>query len=143
MNNELRISKELNAPIEMVYEAWLSAESIKEWMCPAEGVTVPNPVLDAKVGGKFDFSMRVGTSLLPHTGEYKTLERPTKIQFTWNSENAGHQGSLVTIELENLGNDRTLLKLHHEMLPSKDEREKHQGGWSRVLDCLEKHFLER
>lgn len=135
---ELEVSKEYNASAEMIYDAWLDTELIKQFMCPGEGVTVPNPVIDGKVGGRFEFDMKVGENLLPHRGEYKVLDRPNKIQFTWVSSNTNNQDSLVTITINPTGETTCKLTLHHEMLPTESSRDDHNGGWTRIIDQLSK-----
>lgn len=139
-NHELEISRTYVASPETIFDAWLSADSIRQWMCPGEGVTVPNPVLDAKVGGAFDFTMKVGEEIIPHTGQFKIIDRPRKLQFTWVSPHTGGLDSIVTIRLEKVGDNQTRLTLHHAFLPGENEKNAHLGGWSRILDCLGEEF---
>ena len=136
MNKKIEIRKELSASAEMVYDAWLDPESVKKWMCPAEGVIVPNPHIEAKVGGKFQFDMQAGENSLPHFGEYRQLERPNKIQFTWNSFNTNNQDSLVTIVIESSGENSCFLTLTHEKLPTDESIKDHTNGWTRIMNCL-------
>jgi uncharacterized protein YndB with AHSA1/START domain len=53
----LRLSRIFHAPRARVFEAWCSAEHVKRWFCP-EGFIVPDAVVEAHVGGRFDLSMR-------------------------------------------------------------------------------------
>lgn len=133
----LQINRTIQAPVDVLFDAWLDPESIKKWMCPGDGVSVPNPKLEAKVGGQFDFTMSVGDQNLPHTGEYKIIDRPKKLQFTWVSANTNQNDSLVTIDFKILSENKTDLTLTHEFLPTKNSKEDHKGGWSRILECLD------
>ncbi len=137
-NQKLEITRLLSASPEVVYDAWLDPQGIKKWMCPGEGVTVPNPRIDAKLGGAFDLTMKVGDQLIPHGGEYKVLDRPSKIQFTWKSPGTHQLDTLVTIELKSESENQTKLTLVHEFLPSEESRKDHNGGWTRIVECLEK-----
>ena len=129
--------KTFSVSAESVYDAWLNPESVKTWMCPADIVSVPNPKIDAKVGGKFQFDMKIGEDrVIPHSGEYKILERPTKIQFTWVSVNTNNEDSLVTITISPLDSNRCELKLVHELLPSEESHKDHEGGWNNILKTL-------
>jgi hypothetical protein len=92
----------------------------------------------AQVGGKFQFDMAVGDNILPHFGEYKILDRANKIQFTWNSFNTDNKDSLVTIGIKVLNENSCELTLVHELLPSESSIKDHTGGWTRILDCLNK-----
>lgn len=137
MNSKIELKKVLQVSAEMVFDAWLDPESVKQWMCPMPGVTVPAPQIDAKVGGEFKFNMEVGENIMPHFGEYKVLERPSKIQFTWNSANTNNENSLVTISIKASGDKACELTLVHELLPSEESIKNHTTGWTNILGCLE------
>lgn len=139
-NHELEISRVFSAAVETVFDAWLDVEGIKQWMCPGEGVTVPNPVIDAKEGGAFDFTMAVGDQTLPHTGTYNIIDRPRKLQFTWLSPNTQGIETVVTLDFESLGENETRLTLNHAFLPDQQESDNHKGGWIRILECLDKEL---
>lgn len=138
MSSKIELKKMLPVSAEMVFDAWLDPESIKQWMCPMPGVTVPNPIIDPRVGGQFKFDMEVGENVMPHIGEYKVLDRPNKIQFTWNSVNTNNADSLVTVYIEPSGDKACELTLLHELLPSEESVKNHTTGWTNIFDCLEK-----
>jgi uncharacterized protein YndB with AHSA1/START domain len=54
----LRISRLLHARRETVFKAWTMAEHIKQWFSPA-GCSVPEATVDARVGGTFNYCMRI------------------------------------------------------------------------------------
>lgn len=121
---------------EVLFDAWLNPESIKKWMCPGEGVTVPNPIIDATVGGKFQFDMHMGENVIPHSGEYKIIDRSSKLQFTWISMNTKGEDSIVTLSFKAVGEESCELHLLHELLPSQEAVDDHTGGWNRIFECL-------
>lgn len=135
--NSLKVEKIISATPEMVFDAWLDQGNIGKWLMPGEGVTVPNPIIDAKVGGQFSLAMQVGDNLLPHTGEYKKINRPNELQFTWNSAH-GTNGTdtMVTIQFESAGEGNTKVTLQHDFFPTEAQRDDHNGGWTRILNCL-------
>ncbi|WEK00641.1 MAG: SRPBCC domain-containing protein [Candidatus Sphingomonas phytovorans] len=53
----LRLSRIYPAPRALVFEAWSSAEHVKQWFSP-ETFTVPEATVEMRVGGTFDFCMR-------------------------------------------------------------------------------------
>lgn len=135
----LKVEKLITASAEMVFDAWLDQENINKWLMPADGITVPNPEIDARVGGKFSLAMQVGDQLLPHSGEYRVIDRPNKLQFTWNSPHGTNgEDTLVTILIESKDGG-TLVSLVHESLPTEQQRDNHQGGWGRILEHLNQH----
>ncbi|MEJ2086803.1 MAG: SRPBCC domain-containing protein [Acidobacteriota bacterium] len=132
---EITLSKDIRAPRKKVFEAWLDTEALTEFIRPAEGVTIPKAEVDAREGGSFLILMQVGEQQLPHSGEYKIIDRYETLAFTWNSAHAG-EGSLVTLTFEELSAGTTRVVLHHVGLPSEDSRNAHQGGWTKILDAL-------
>lgn len=132
----IRLERLIGAAIEVVFDAWLDPKSIAQWMCPGDGVHVPQPRLDAKVGGRFDFTMDVGGELLPHVGEYTVIQRPRLLGFTWISPGTHSLVTRVTLELSVVKADQTQIRLTHELLPDATAAQMHDAGWSRILDCL-------
>jgi len=57
MGEPLRLSRVLHAPHETVFRAWSSAEHVKRWFCP-ETFSVPEAVVEMRIGGAFDVCMR-------------------------------------------------------------------------------------
>ena len=78
-------------------------------------------------------------------GEFLQLEAPDLIQMTWRW--IGDEGvepgeeTLVTIRLSPIGAG-TLLRLTHERFAETSERDRHNGGWSSTLDCLDELLHE-
>ncbi len=98
-------------------------------------MTIPEAKVDPKVGGQFLIMMRVPeVGDLPHTGEYRVIDRATQLAFTWVSQNS-QEDSVVTLDFapKNGGTDLTL---RHVRFPSEQSRDDHNGGWSRILDAL-------
>jgi uncharacterized protein YndB with AHSA1/START domain len=55
-DRELRISRLLNAPIELVWEVWTNPEHIKNWWGP-DGFTNTISVMDVKQNGEWNLTM--------------------------------------------------------------------------------------
>jgi uncharacterized protein YndB with AHSA1/START domain len=55
-DRELTISKKLNAPVELVWEAWSNPEHIASWWGP-EGFTTTISVMDLTPGGEWNLVM--------------------------------------------------------------------------------------
>ena len=53
----LRISRVYPVPRALAFEAWSTAEHVKQWFAPAV-FTVPEATVDMRVGGTFDVCMR-------------------------------------------------------------------------------------
>lgn len=131
---DLELQRLIPRSCERVFDAWLDAELMARFLCPAPGVTVRDVAVDARVGGAFSLTMVAGDTLIPIHGEYTAIERAHRLSFTWHSGAAG-TNSEVVLTLEPQG-EATLLTLRHAGLPSESAREAHNGGWSHILGLL-------
>ncbi len=136
----LVIRKLISATREEVFDAWLDAASMRTWMCPGP-ILSAEAEIDARVGGKFRILMKGADKDFDHTGEYKIIERPSKLAFTWISEGTDRQPTLVTVELFERGKQCELV-LTHERFPRIEAVERHKSGWGSIADKLAA-FLER
>ncbi len=76
---------------EEVFDAWLDAAGMRAWMCPGT-MTGSEVTLEPRVGGRFRIVMSGPEGQVVNTGEYRVLERPAKLEFTWVSQRWGGQG---------------------------------------------------
>jgi uncharacterized protein YndB with AHSA1/START domain len=122
-------------PRERVFQAWLDPASLAQWMRPG-GATDATAEVDPKVGGRFRIVMIEGAKRFEHTGEYRVINPPERLEFTWISQATDHQPTVVTIDfLERSG--ATELVLTHRRLPPK-QVESHRRGWTDILQLLER-----
>src|SRR3954469_17050162 len=66
---------------DQAFDAWLEPAELRDWMGPLTDVEV-----DARVGGRFRIVMGrddADGGPIEHTGEYRELDRPNRIVFTW------------------------------------------------------------
>jgi uncharacterized protein YndB with AHSA1/START domain len=115
---------------EAAFDAWLEPAELRSWMAPVSDVEV-----DARVGGRFRIVMArddADGGPIEHTGEYRELDRPRRLVFTWISEYTDGE-SVVTVELapDPAG---TQLVLTHGGLPA-EARDGHAEGWGHFLDA--------
>lgn len=138
----ITLSKNFNAPADKIFTAWTDPEMLRLWFGP-EGVKTKSASIDLRIGGEYSFTMVLpdGNKVV-HRGEYRIIERPTKIAFTWILEGQACEGSaehhaetLVTLEFSE-NEDITTLVLTHDFLPSESSREAHEFGWHGSLERL-------
>jgi uncharacterized protein YndB with AHSA1/START domain len=128
----------IDASPEEVFDAWLDAGGMREWMCPGP-VTRCDATLDPRPGGRFRIVMHGPDITVVNTGEFRVLDRPAKLQFTWKSSRWGLEETLITIDLAP-SEDRCELLLTHERFPADQSAAQLQGGWGRILDLLGEHL---
>lgn len=141
-HTSLSITRLFKAPPEEVFKAWTDPAALTQWFGP-HGVTTTDAEVDLRVGGKYQFSMQEDDGTRHHpNGEYRVIDPPKKLVFTWILDGDGCSGSdghytetQVTIELEDVdGSCR--LTLTHDFLPSEASKEAHDMGWTGSLDRL-------
>lgn len=131
----LTLTRLLDAPIDRVFDAWLSREEWQAWIGP-EDVACEVPLLEPRVGGRYRISMRLSDGrYIPVTGVFTVIEAPSRLAFTWSWEGDPGTESLVTISLREAG-DQTELTLRHEGLGNLANRDGHEKGWSSALNKL-------
>lgn len=137
---QLTVRREISATAEELFDAFLDAESLGEFMRPG-GPRNSDVKTDPRVGGKFEIGMYVNDNVIPHWGEYRELDRPRKIVFTWISKNTNNQESVVTVQFHAMSEKkpRTEVVLTQVLLP--DEQVKgHTGGWTKIIELLDARF---
>ena len=132
------IRRVLPASCEEVFDAWLDAVGMREWMCPGP-VTSCEVALEPRVGGRFRIVMAAPGAQFVNTGEFRVLDRPAKLQFTWVSSRWGDQETLVTVELQPREADCELV-LTHERFPVEHGAGQLMNGWTQMLEKLEMHL---
>ncbi|PJZ45167.1 SRPBCC family protein [Leptospira brenneri] len=143
----LRIEKEINADPIKIFRAWLNAEDFALWFLSGEGIEIESVIMDPRPGGKFIINMELDGKILPHEGEYITIDEPNKLVFTWRSHATDNKDTLVTITFEEIkdiisksgkvGKQKTLVTLVHEELTSEIQVKMHNHGWTNILEGLD------
>ena len=132
------VRREIAAPAETLFDAWLDAERLGTWMRPRE-ISETRAETDPREGGDFRIVMvRDGSEIL-HRGTYREIDRPTRLVFTWTSPATDHRDSVVTVSFEPLDNGSTMVEIHQVGLPDDESRAGHTEGWSDALVQLERH----
>jgi uncharacterized protein YndB with AHSA1/START domain len=120
---ELTIQREIPAPPDVVFDAWLDPKVPGNPWSMAEKLLM-NPTVDGF------FYWRIENT--PHYGRFTEVERPRRVQHTWMSPGTLGQESTVTVTFKEQG-DGTLMTLVHSGLPDTDSGRGHEGGWKFFL----------
>ena len=131
----VNIEKTIDAPIERVFDAWLDPAMLTRFILPAPGMPQPKVSNDPREGGRFEIIMQVGEDKLPHRGTYLVVDRPQRLQFSWESAYSTDD-SKVTLEFSALDENTTRVALTHVKFLHEEARSDHEGGWSNILDRL-------
>jgi uncharacterized protein YndB with AHSA1/START domain len=114
---ELVVTRTVNAPARIVFEAWTKAELLQQWWVPKSvGVTLLSCAADVRVGGRYSFVFGHGDAQpMEFFGKYLEVAPPTRLVWT-NEESA--EGPVTTLTLEEKSG-KTLVILH-DLYPSKE-----------------------
>jgi len=130
------VRRTIAASAEDLFDAWLDPKAIAVWMRPG-GIKKTTAKVDARVGGRYEIIMQ-GDSTFPHTGEYRVIDRPKRLVFTWISNGTEQHESLVTVDFLRTG-QQTEVVVTHEQLP-QSQRTSHTNGWTSALEHLDETY---
>ena len=133
----LKITRIFDAPPEQVFDAWATREQWQAWIGP-EGCRCDVPLLEPHVGGRYRIQMHLNDGReIPVEGEFKTVDRPRSLVFTWGWALAGGSTLVrLTFKAVEGGTELTLI---HEGLPTAEDREGHGKGWNSALNKLARY----
>ena len=138
----LTIVRMLDAPPELVFEAWTSAEHARRWWYPRQGGTDFACVafaMDFRVGGDYRYCIRSpqGQETWAH-GSFREIVQNRRLEFTflWEWTPEPSDETLITVTFEPHGKAGTRLSFTQAPFASEDMRDGHEAGWGAVLDRL-------
>src|SRR4026208_2350066 len=112
---ELVVTRTVNGPARIVFEAWTKPELFKQWWVPKSmGMVLRSCEMDVRVGGTY--RLEVEPDAMAVFGTY--LERAPHSRLAWTNEEGGDGGPVTTVTFEEKGG-KTLLVMH-ELYPSKE-----------------------
>ena len=116
-DREVVVTRTVNGPARLVFEAFTRAELFRRWWVPKSmGMTLLSCELDARVGGKYRLVFAHDPEPMAFFGTYVEVEPHSRL--AWTNEEGGEDGPVTTVTFEEEGG-RTLVVLH-ERHPSKE-----------------------
>ena len=114
---ELVVTRTVNAPARLVFEAWTKAELFRRWWVPKSyGLTLLSCEMDVRVGGRYRLVFSHQASTMEFFGTY--LEVTPHSRLVWTNEEGGEGGPVTTVTFEEQ-RGQTLLVMH-ELHSSKE-----------------------
>ena len=107
---ELVITRDFNAPRELVYRAHTECRYMKRWLTGMDGWSLDVCEVDLRVGGKYRWVWNKKDVSMGAGGEYREIERPAKIVCTERFDDPWYEGEAVsTVELKESNGMTTLV----------------------------------
>jgi uncharacterized protein YndB with AHSA1/START domain len=127
---------------ERVFTAWTDPVELEKWWGPAN-VRCISAEIDLRVGGRY----RIGNELPDKSivwieGEFKRIERPTLLVYTWCTEPGSAARELVTVRMTAQGRGTEVI-VTHERIESQALRDRHGEGWNGCLEGLSTYLAAR
>jgi uncharacterized protein YndB with AHSA1/START domain len=121
-----------------VFAAWTDPALLAGWFAPSDTFSVVVHAAEGKVGGRDRIEMvpPEGPSHIA-IGEYRELDPPRRLAFTWRWENQPPRDTLVTVDLVPHATG-TEVVLRHTLFLTAEDRDQHREGWTGCLAQLDR-----
>ena len=115
---ELVVTRTINGPARIVFDAWTKPELFKRWWVPKSiGVSLLSCELDARTGGTYRLVFgNDASTAMEFFGRY--LEVTPYSRIVWTNDEGDEGGAVTTVTFEERAG-QTLLVLH-DLYPSKE-----------------------
>jgi len=138
----VRVSREIKATREAVFDAWVIPELRCRWWKNYKGEPPTHCEIDGRVGGRYCVRQIGGGTddcgpegyEWEMSGEFVEFDRPSRLAFTWNVNHPDERETdqLVTIEFEETSAG-TRVTIIHERIIGTELRDGINGGWTNAL----------
>jgi Uncharacterized conserved protein len=117
-DREVVVTRTVNGPARIVFEAFTRAELFKRWWVPKSmGMTLLSCEMDARVGGKYRLEFDVGgPEPAAFFGTYVEVQPYSRL--AWTNDEGGEGGPVTTVTFEE--QDGKTLVVLRETHPSKE-----------------------
>jgi len=115
----LVVTRTINAPPHIVFQAWIKAELFQRWWVPKSlGLELLSCELDVRVGGAYRLVFRHPAAPEPMAFHGRYLEVTPPSRLVWTNEEAGSAGQVTTVTFEERAGQTQLVM--HDLYPSKE-----------------------
>jgi len=138
-DREVVVTRTVDGPARLVFEAWTRAELFQRWWVPKSApVSLLSCEMDVRVGGRYRlvFSHPAAPEPMAFFGRY--LEVTPHSRIVWTNEEGGENGQVTTVTFEERGG-QTLVVLS-DLYPSKEALDAGIGstdGMAETFDQLD------
>ena len=114
------VTRTVNGPAHLVFEAWTKADLFRRWWVPRSyGLDLLACEMDVRVGGQYRLAFRHEDSTMEFFGTYVEVTPPSRLVWT-NDE--GDNGQTITTVTFTETAGKTLVVVH-DRYPSKEARD--------------------
>ena len=118
-DRELVVTRTVNGPARLVYEAWSNPELFKRWWAPKSfGLVILSCEMDVRTGGGYRLVMSHPSAEQPMSFFGKYIEVVPNARIVWTNEEGEGEGAVTTVTFQERA-DQTLV-VWHDLYPSKE-----------------------
>ncbi len=142
---ELVVTRTVNGPARIVFEAWSKPELFKRWWVPKSfGISLLSCEMDVRVGGRYRLVLGHDASPTPMEFFGRYIEVTPHSRLVWTNEEGDDAGPVTTVTFEEKAG-KTLLVMR-ELYPSKEALDAamasgEKAGMSETLDQLDEFLV--
>jgi uncharacterized protein YndB with AHSA1/START domain len=139
----IAITRVFDAPREHLWREWTEPERFADWFGGAAAeVPIPTVSMDVRVGGAWRLVMLAGParSEIHWAGEYQEVDEPSRLVFTLTDRPDEDGFELVTVDLADLGDGRTEMRLEQRGQMTPEEYERAGQGWGTFFERMAAHL---
>lgn len=142
-DREIEISRDFNAPRQLVFDAFTKPELVRRWLLGPEGWTMPVCEIDLKVGGRYRYVWRKeGVPDMGMGGVFREIVTPRLLVATEQFDESWYPGEALntTIFVEQGEITKTTITVLYESQQARDiaARSGMEQGMAAGYDRLEK-----
>ncbi len=135
-DREIVVTRVVNGPPELVWEAWTTPELFQRWWVPKSlPMTLVACKIDARIGGGYKLTFDFDGSTMDFYGRYLEVEPPHRLAYT-NEEGEG-EPTITTVTFEATDDGRTRV-VYHDRYPSAEALEEGAGS----TDAMPESFAQ-
>jgi uncharacterized protein YndB with AHSA1/START domain len=144
--NGFTTTRVFDVPRERVWREWTEPEAFADWFGgPQSDVPLETVSMDVRPGGAWRATMYAGPARreIRWWGEYHEVERPERLVLTICDNQGAGAPELVTVELTDLGDGRTEMRMEQRGGMSPEAYERTKAGWGGFFDRIAERLAER
>jgi uncharacterized protein YndB with AHSA1/START domain len=134
---EVVVTRTINGPARLVWEAWTKPELFQQWWVPKSlGLTLLSCEMDVRVGGRYRLVFSFQGAEMAFFGTYREVVPHTRL--VWSNDEAGDAGAVTTVTFEEKAG--TTWVVLRDLYPSKEALDEGIGstdGMPETFDQLE------
>ncbi len=138
---ELVVTRTVDGPARIVFEAWARPELFQRWWAPKSfGLSLISYEADVRTGGGYRLVMGHSSSEQPMTFFGRYIEVTPHVRLVWTNDEGDEEGPVTTVTFEET--DGATRVVVHELYPSKEALDDAMAsgatsGWGEQFEQLD------